>query len=152
MCTRNCLCNSCHKRNKCSDCPYVDIQDNSNNPWSVICSTTGIKSCDYYIKPPEISCKIEEEKPTIIKFKNGSSIETIENSGDIVRGKMHDFQYEDISEYIKYMKQHPYKFAELITGKKLHFWQRAYLGVVSVLYSIGDVILDDIIKRICDGK
>lgn len=54
MCTKNCLCNTCHKRNKCSDCPYIDMRDISNNPWSIVCSTTGIQSCDYYIEPPYV--------------------------------------------------------------------------------------------------
>lgn len=135
MCTKNCLCNSCYKRNKCSDCPYIDTQDISNNSWSLICSTTGIQSCDYYIKPPEIDLEIEERKQTIIKFKNGSTIETIENSGEIIRGKMHDFQFEDISAYIKYLKKNPYKYVELVTGKKLYPLQRLYLQTISKIHS-----------------
>lgn len=107
MCTRNCLCNTCHKRNKCSDCPYIDMRDVSNNPWSLICSTTGIQSCDYYIKPPEISLDIEEEKPTIIKFKNGSTIETVSGCEDMVRSRPRIYELIDISEY--------------------HWWQRLYL-------------------------
>ena len=99
MCTRNCLCNTCHKRNKCSDCPYIDMRDVSNNPWSIVCSTTGIQSCNYYIKPPEISLDIEEEKPTIIKFKNGSSIETVNGCENTVRSRPRIYELIDISEY-----------------------------------------------------
>ena len=152
MCTKNCLCNTCHKRNKCSDCPYIDMRDVSNNPWSLICSTTGIQSCDYYINPPEINREVEEENQKIIKFKNGSTIEVIETNGDNICSKMHNFQYEDMSEYIKYMKQHPCEFAELILGKKLNFIQRAYLGCVSILYSKGDIDVDDMVRKICKGK
>lgn len=135
MCVKSCLCNSCHKRNKCSDCPYIDARDTINNTWSIVCSTTGIQSCDYYIKPPEIHHEVEQEASTIITFKNGSTIEAIETNGDSVRGKMHDFQYENMSEYIRYMKRNPYEFAELITGKKLPLWQRVYLDCKSILYS-----------------
>ena len=129
MCTRNCLCNSCHKKKTCSDCPFINKQDTSNNSWSLICSSTGIQTCEYYIKPPEIYHELEED-PIIIKFKNGSNIETVETKGSVTRGKMHDFQYEDISEYVDYMKRHPYKFVELYTGIKLHPWQRLYLRLL----------------------
>lgn len=88
----------------------------------------------------------------LIKFKNGSTIETLDSDSKSVRSKPHDFQYEDVSEYVRYMKQHPYKFVELVTGKKLHFWQRAYLGVVSALYSKGDIDVDDMVRIICNGK
>lgn len=107
MCTRNCLCNTCHKRNKCSDCPFIDKQDVSINPWSLICSTTGIQSCDYYIKPPEIYHKVEEEKPTIIKFINGSSIETISGCENKRSSRARIYELIDLNEY--------------------HWWQRLYL-------------------------
>lgn len=110
MCTRNCLCNTCHKRNKCSDCPYIDTQDVINNPWSIVCSTTGIKSCEYYIKPPYVHDDIEEEKPIIINFKNGSRIETISGCKNNRSSRTRIYQLVDLSEY--------------------HWWQRLYLRFI----------------------
>ena len=107
MCTKNCLCNSCHKRNKCSDCPYINLQDINKNAWSLICSTIGIQSCEYYIKPPEVNHENEEEKSTIIKFKNGSTIETLNCSENKRSSRARIYQLIDLSEY--------------------HWWQRLYL-------------------------
>lgn len=110
MCTKNCLCNSCNKKKTCSDCPFIDKQDIENTPWSVICSTTGIKSCDYYIKPikpPEINHEIKEDNQTIIKFKNGSSIETISGCENKRSSRARIYELIDLSEY--------------------HWWQRLYL-------------------------
>lgn len=142
MCTKNCLCNTCYKRNTCSDCPYIDMRDISNNPWSIVCSTTGIQSCDYYIEPPKINLEIEEEKPMIIKFKNSSTIETIDDGKTTIRSEPKEFYYEDISEYINYMKRYPYKIVELCTGIKLHHWQRLYLRLLD----------SDLVKRLNRNK
>ena len=149
MCTRNCLCNTCHKRNKCSDCPYIDMRDTSNNTWSIVCSTTGIQSCDYYIKPPETNYDIEEDKPiveykeingnkyvsedgwetcqlifesTIIKFKNGSTIETASGCENTIRSRPRIYQLVDLSEY--------------------HWWQRLYLRFLD----------SDLVKKIYRNK
>jgi hypothetical protein len=107
MCTRNCLCNTCHKRNKCNDCPYIDIQDTSKNPWLIVCSTTGIQSCNYYIKPPYVHHEFEEVKPIIVNFKNGSSIETLNCNENKRSSRARIYQRIDLNEY--------------------HWWQRIYL-------------------------
>lgn len=40
MCVKSCSCNSCHKRNTCTDCEY------NNEHKDVDCSTEGITQCD----------------------------------------------------------------------------------------------------------
>jgi hypothetical protein len=46
MCVRKCLCNSCHKRSKCTDCPYNKLIEKCD------CYTDGITDCQFYIDPP----------------------------------------------------------------------------------------------------
>jgi hypothetical protein len=82
------------------------MQDISNIPWSSICSTTGIQSCEHYIKPPEIYHEVEEE-PIVISFKNGSEIRTISGYKNKRSSKARIYQLIDLSAY--------------------HWWQRLYL-------------------------
>lgn len=109
MCIKNCLCNSCYKRKTCSDCPFIDKHNSKGKEynWSTICSTTGIQECAYYIKPPTVYHEADEENQIIIKFKNGSSIETIGGSDNKRSGRAKIYQLIDLSEY--------------------HWWQRLYL-------------------------
>jgi hypothetical protein len=44
MCVKSCICNSCYKKNTCSDCNYI----NDHN--EVDCRTDGITKCDSYIE------------------------------------------------------------------------------------------------------
>lgn len=44
MCVRVCLCNSCFKKETCTDCKYnADHKD-------VDCCNAGIQKCKYYIE------------------------------------------------------------------------------------------------------
>ena len=70
----------------------------------------------------------------IIKFKNGSTIKTVEPKGEVKRSQPKEFQIEGISEYIQYLKRHPSAYAEF-HGIKLHWWQKVYIDVISLLYS-----------------
>lgn len=72
-----------------------------------------------------------------IKFKNGSEIKAIETKEDSVRSKPKDFQFEDISTYIQYLKRHPSAYVEF-HGVKLYWWQKVYIDAVSLLYSTKD--------------
>jgi len=56
-----------------------------------------------------------------IKFKNGSEIKVIETKEDSTRSKPKEFQFEDVSQYIQYLKRHPSAFMEFC-GIKLHWW------------------------------
>jgi len=63
-----------------------------------------------------------EKKIMAVKFKNGSSIETLESDGEPVRSKSRTYVY--------FLKTHPSKFVELTTGRKLPIWQRIYLDYI----------------------
>jgi hypothetical protein len=72
-----------------------------------------------------------------IKFKNGSEIKVIETKEKNGRSKPKDFQFEDISTYVEYLKRHPSDFMEL-QGIKLYWWQKVYVDMISLLYSPKD--------------
>lgn len=44
MCVKSCLCNSCYKKNTCSDCEYIKIHKESE------CHIKGITKCGYKIE------------------------------------------------------------------------------------------------------
>jgi hypothetical protein len=60
-----------------------------------------------------------------IQFKNGSEIKVIETKEDSTRSKPKEFQFEDVSQYIQYLKRHPSAFMEFC-GVKLYWWQKLF--------------------------
>lgn len=59
MCVSICQCNSCYKRNTCSDCVYnFDIK-------KCDCMTTGIQNCPHYredYRPYDDEKRVQTEK------------------------------------------------------------------------------------------
>lgn len=62
-----------------------------------------------------------------IKFKNGSSIENINDESDIKRSQRGKKQISRMSEQIKYWQRNPDKYIEFVTGLKLPWWKRAWM-------------------------
>lgn len=71
-----------------------------------------------------------------IRFKNGSRIETIETDEETKRSTPKEFYVVDIKSYLK---RNPLYFIEL-QGIKLHWWQKVYIDVISLLYSPKDKV------------
>ena len=72
----------------------------------------------------------------IIKFKNGSTIEVIEPKCEVKRSQPKEFQIEGVTDYYK---NYPFYFLDL-QGIKLHWWQKVYIDVISLLYSPKDKV------------
>lgn len=68
MCVKNCLCNSCMKRNTCSECEYIDTHGIED--WRFCCGNGGITECKYHIDfgfPKDANNKCEFCKGNEIK-------------------------------------------------------------------------------------
>lgn len=62
-----------------------------------------------------------------IKFKNGSSIESIGDVLDVKRSHRGEDQITRMSEQIQYWQQNPDKYIEFITGVKLPLYKKVWL-------------------------
>lgn len=62
-----------------------------------------------------------------IKFENGSEIQTLEPVGKITYGKRRD---EAIKSMIEQLLRYPSLYVELITGKRLPWYQRFWIDMV----------------------
>lgn len=60
----------------------------------------------------------------VIKFKNGSSIESIGDVSDVKRSRRGEDQITRMSEQIQYWRQNPDKYIEFITGVKLPWYRK----------------------------
>jgi hypothetical protein len=47
MCVKSCLCNSCYKKETCSDCSFIETHK------AVECHIKGITKCEYFKKKGE---------------------------------------------------------------------------------------------------
>ena len=71
MCVRSCLCNSCMKKDNCSDCEYIDTL--GIEEWRSCCNNNGITECANY------RCFNSIE---LIRFSNGSEIKILKNKNN----------------------------------------------------------------------
>lgn len=61
-----------------------------------------------------------------IKFKNGSSIESIGDVSDAKRSQRGEDQITRMSEQIQYWQRNPDKYIEFVTGVKLSWYQKVW--------------------------
>ena len=62
-----------------------------------------------------------------IKFKNGSSIESIGDESDVKRSQRVEEQIARMLKRIQYWQYNPDKYIEFITGVKLSWYQKAWV-------------------------
>lgn len=62
-----------------------------------------------------------------IKFKNGSSIESIGDASDVKRSQIGGEQIARMSEQIKYWRHNPDKYIEFVTGLKLPWYRKVWV-------------------------
>ena len=62
-----------------------------------------------------------------IKFKNGSSIESIGDESDVKRSQRVEEQIARMLKRIQYCQYNPDKYIEFITGVKLSWYQKAWV-------------------------
>lgn len=62
-----------------------------------------------------------------IKFKNGSSIESIGDESDVKRSQRVGEQIARMLKRIQYWQYNPDKYIEFITGVKLSWYQKAWV-------------------------
>ena len=62
-----------------------------------------------------------------IKFKNGSSIESIGDESDVKRSQRVEEQIARMLKRIQYWQYNPDKYIEIITGVKLSWYQKAWV-------------------------
>lgn len=62
-----------------------------------------------------------------IKFKNGSSIESIGNVSDAKHSQRGEEQIVRMSEQIQYWQHNPDKYIEFVTGVKLPWYRKVWV-------------------------
>ena len=62
-----------------------------------------------------------------IKFKNGSSIESIGDESDVKRSQRVEEQIARMLKRIQYWQYNPDKYIEFITGVKLSWYQKEWV-------------------------
>ena len=62
-----------------------------------------------------------------IKFKNGSSIESIGDESDVKRSQRVEEQIARMLKRIQYWQYNPDQYIEFITGVKLSWYQKAWV-------------------------
>ena len=62
-----------------------------------------------------------------IKFKNGSSIESIGDESDVKRSQRVEEHIARMLKRIQYWQYNPDKYIEFITGVKLSWYQKAWV-------------------------
>lgn len=62
-----------------------------------------------------------------IEFKNGSYIESINDTSETKRSKRGEDQIAKMSEQIRYWQRNPDKYIEFVTGAKLPWYRKELL-------------------------
>lgn len=68
-----------------------------------------------------------------IEFKNGSSIESIDNTSGTKRSKRADDQIAKMSEQLKYWHRNPDKFMVFVAGQKLPWYQKWWVKLHCII-------------------